>query len=164
MKKLMFAAAFAAGFAAMGDGIESANIVGYNTYNTDTARQPSFGACFVPTSGASSYKLGDLKPTDFDPDNDSIQLINPTTLASDAVYVYMSKEIADAAAEEDGEAPGAYDELIGWWDGVIGVGNDGGQANNVNVNPGDAFLGLFDSGNDITFNFPSSTAAVPSFE
>ena len=158
MKKLMFTAAVAAGLAAFGDGIESANIVGYGTYNTDELRQPSFGACFIPVNGASSYKLGDLKPTDLDPDNDTIQVINPTTLASDAVYVYMSKEVADAAALEDGEEAGAYDELIGWWDYVIGIGEDNAKADNVNVTPGAAFLGKFDSGNDITFNFPSSLA------
>ena len=151
MKKLMFAAAVAAGFIAMGDGIESANIVGYNTYNTDTARQPSFGACFVPTSGASSYKLGDLKPTDFSVDDDYLQIINPTTLGTDATYVYMSKEMADAAAIDDGGAAGDYDDLIGWWNPDIGVGADGASANNVEINVGQAFLGLFESGNDIGF-------------
>ena len=122
MKKIMFATVAAA--AITGFCVESANIVGYNTYQTDEARQPSFGACFIPVSGAATYKLGDLKPADFNVDDDMIQLINPTTLGTDARYVYMSKEVADAAAEADGEDPGAYDALVGWWDPVIGVGED----------------------------------------
>ena len=132
--------------------------MGYNTYNTSNLRKPSFGACFIPVGGGTTYKLGDLKPTDFDPDNDTIQLINPTTLGTDAAYVYFSKEIADAAAIDEGGEAGDYDELIGWWDAWIGVGEDGARADNVNVVPGAAFLGKFDSGNDITFNFPSSLA------
>ena len=159
MKKIMFGLAAAAAIAAF--GVESANIVGYNTYQTDEARQPSFGACFVPVSGASTYKLGDLKPADFDVDNDFIQIINPTTLASDAQYVYMSKEIADAAAEADGEEPGAYDALIGWWNPDIGVGEDGASADNVDINVGQAFLGLFDSGNDIGFLSSGEAPTVP---
>ena len=127
------------------------SVVGYNTYQTSNLRQPSFGACFIPVGGGSTYKLGDMKPTDFDPDNDTIQLINPTTLGTDAAYVYLSKEIADAAAIEEGGAAGDYDELIGWWDAWIGVGEDGANADNVSINVGTAFLGLFESGNDIGF-------------
>ena len=155
MRKLMIATA--ALCAAVGaSALESANIVGYTNFETDQLRQPSFGACFLPLSGADTYKLGDLIPTDFDVDNDMIQIINPATLGTLASYVYMSKEIADAAAEADGEQPGAYDSLIGWWDALEGVGTDGAEAGNVNVAAGAAFLGLFDSGNDITFNFPAS--------
>ncbi len=149
MKKLMFAAVAAAAGSLM--AIESANVVGYNTYQTSTLRQPSFGACFIPVGGGSSYKLGELKPADFDPDNDVIALINPTTLGTDAQYVYLSKEIADAAAIDEGGAAGDYDELIGWWDYLIGVGEDGAKADNVSINVGQAFLGLFESGNDIGF-------------
>ena len=155
MKKLMITGA-AALCAAVGFAIESQNIVGYTNFESEQLRQPSFGACFVPVSGASSYKLGDLVPTDFDVDNDMIQVINPTTLGTAAAYVYMSKDVADAAAEADGEQPGAYDELIGWWDAFEGVGTDGAEAGNVPVAAGAAFLGLFDSGNDITFNFPAA--------
>ena len=106
--------------------------------------------------GATSYKLKDLVPADFNVDEDTIQIINPSTLGTDAQYVYMSKEIADAAAEEDGEEPGAYDELIGWWDPVVGVGEDGASANDVDVAAGAAFLGLFKSGVNITFQFPAA--------
>ena len=151
MKKLMITTA--ALLAAVGvNAVESANIVGYTNFETEQLRQPSFGACFLPLSGASTYKLGDLIPTDFDVDNDSISIIDPTTLGTAAQYVYMSKEIADAAAVADGEPQGAYDELIGWWDYLAGgVGTDGAEAGNVNISVGQAFLGLFDSGNDISF-------------
>ena len=155
MKKLMFAVA--AAFCGTVFGLESANIVGYTEYKTEAKKKPSFGACFMPLDGSASYKLKDLKPTNFDPDADGIQVINPTTLGADYIYVYMSKEIADAAAEEEGELPGAYDELVGWWDYMKGgVGEDGASANDVDVAAGAAFLGLFESGNNITFNFPAA--------
>ena len=135
-------------------------VVGYIGKNTDALKQPSFGACFVPVDDAKTYKLATLVPTGFDPDMDQICLINPTTLGTDAQYVYMSKEIADAAAEEEGEEPGAFDFLIGWWDASIGVGEEGGEAGNVDVVPGAAFLGLFESLSDITFQFPSPIPSV----
>ena len=156
MKKLIFAAAAVAGMGAF--ALESANVVGYTEFATESKAKPSFGACFTPINGATTYKLKDLVPTDFDVDADAIQLINPTTLAADAQYVYMSKEIADAAAKEDGEEPGAYDELIGWWDPVIGVGEDGAAAGDTEIKVGQAFLGLFESGNDIKFQ---SSGSVP---
>ena len=164
MKKLMIAAAAALCATVGMANIESANIVGYTTYGTQAKRQPSFGASFLPMSGAKTYKLGDLKPADFDVDNDAIMVVNPSTLGTDAQYVYMSKEIADAAAEADGEEPGAYDELVGWWDAFIGVGEDGAKADDVEINVGQAFLGLFDSGNDIGFtssgDVPLTTTAI----
>jgi len=156
MKKLIFAAAAVAGMGAF--ALESANVVGYTEFATETKKQPSFGACFTPINGAMTYKLKDLVPTDFNVDEDMIQIINPTTLATDARYVYMSKEIADAAAEEDGEEPGAYDELIGWWDPVLGVGEDGAAAGDTEIKVGQAFLGLFKSGVDIKFQ---SSGSVP---
>ncbi len=150
MKKVMFGLAAAAAISAF--AIESANIVGYNTYNTDNAYQPSFGACFVPLSGGSTYKLGSIKPTNFDPDNDMIQLIDPTTLGRSAAYVYLSAEIAAAAEVEDGAEPGEYDGLIGWWDASTGPDLDEGiKADNVDIDVGQAFLGKFDSGNDVEF-------------
>ena len=154
MKNLIFAAAAVAGMGAF--ALESANVVGYTEFATETKMQPSFGACFMPLNGAMTYKLKDLVPTNFNVDDDMIQIINPETLGTDANYVYMSKEIADAAAEADGEAPGAYDELIGWWNPDVGVGEDGGSAADVDVLPGMAFLGLFESGNNITFKFPAA--------
>ena len=86
MKKLMIAAS-AALCATVGFGLESANVVGYTEFASATKKQPSFGACFMPLDGATSYKLKDLVPSDFDPDADVVQLINPSTLATDAQYV-----------------------------------------------------------------------------
>ena len=156
MKKLIFAAAAVAGMGAF--ALESANVVGYTEFTTETKKQPSFGACFTPINGEATYKLKELIPTDFDPDSDIVQLVNPTTLGTDAQYVYMSKEIADAAAEEDGEAPGAYDELVGWWDAGLGVGEDGAAVGETPIKVGQAFLGLFESGNNIKFQ---SSGSVP---
>jgi hypothetical protein len=120
--------------------------------STDAKKKPFF-ANYLPKT----IKLGAIVPENFDPDADGIQVINPTTLGADYIYVYMSKEIADAAAEEEGELPGAYDELVGWWDYMKGgVGEDGASANDVDVAAGAAFLGLFESGNNITFNFPAA--------
>ena len=122
MKKLIFAAAAVAGMGAF--ALESANVVGYTEYKTETKKQPSFGACFMPLDGSASYKLKDLVPSNFDADNDMIQVINPSTLATDATYVYFSKEFADAAASEEGEPAGAFDELIGWWNPSYDIGDE----------------------------------------
>ena len=51
MKKLMFAAAVAAGLVAIGDGIESSNIVGYNTV-TINKEYTILGIPFTGTTGA----------------------------------------------------------------------------------------------------------------
>ena len=53
MKKLMFAAAVAAGFVAFGDGIESANTVGYQTFTCQPNTWYLLGAQFESTSGSS---------------------------------------------------------------------------------------------------------------
>ena len=151
--------AFSPLFATVGfSAVTSANVVGYATKETEGLKQPSFGACFIPVGGGTTYKLKDLKPTGFDPDADMIQVINPTTLATDARYVYLGKEVADAIAEEEGVAAGTYDHLIGWWDPVIGVGEDGARKDDTPVLAGAAFLGLFESGNEISFVFPSPIA------
>ena len=51
MKKMMFAAAVAAGLAAFGDGIESSNTVGYNTV-TINKEYTILGIPFTGTTGA----------------------------------------------------------------------------------------------------------------
>ena len=51
MKKLMFAAAVAAGLVAIGEGIESANVVGYNTV-TINKEYTILGIPFTGTTGA----------------------------------------------------------------------------------------------------------------
>ncbi len=60
MKKLMFAAAVAAGLAAFGDGIESANTVGYNTLDwMAKSTYYMMGAQFETAAGA-SLKLSEI--------------------------------------------------------------------------------------------------------
>ena len=60
MKKLMFAAAVAAGLVAIGDGIESSNIVGYNTV-TINKQYTILGIPFTGTTG-SAMSIQDAVP------------------------------------------------------------------------------------------------------
>ena len=60
MKKLMFAAAVAAGLAAFGDGIESNNTVGYQTMDLTAGKQVMKGAMFI-TVGDSALSLQDIR-------------------------------------------------------------------------------------------------------
>ena len=61
MKKLMFAAAVAAGLAAFGDGgLESKNTVGYQTMDLTAGKQVMKGAMFI-TVGDSALSLQDIK-------------------------------------------------------------------------------------------------------
>jgi len=60
MKKLMFAAAVAAGLAAFGDGIESSNTVGYNTVTIDK-QYTILGIPFTGTTG-SAMSIQDAVP------------------------------------------------------------------------------------------------------
>ena len=81
MKKLMFAAAVAAGFAAFGEGIESANTVGYgqsDLRNGATMVTPQF----APMSG-NTISLDSLVPTGENlSDNVSLMLLDvPLTVA-----------------------------------------------------------------------------------
>ena len=71
MKKLMFAAAVAAGLAAFGEGIESANTVGY----AGSALDEDYGAVMIapqfitPGSAADTISLGSIIPIG-DPNSD----------------------------------------------------------------------------------------------
>jgi len=63
MKKVMFAAAVAAGLVAFGDGIESANVVGYvEKAKVSGYNFACYGSMFVKP-GTTSYSLADLKIT-----------------------------------------------------------------------------------------------------
>ena len=130
--------------------------MGYNNKVTDGTKYPVFGASFLPISGSATYKLGSLVPSNSSVDDDWIQVINSTTLNADKVYRYLDKETADYIAEEEGAAAGTYDDLIGWWNCAYEIGDADGDADGVEVKSGDGFLGLFESKNEITFNFPSS--------
>ena len=100
--------------------------------------------------------LGWIVPNGASADDDWIQVINSVTLDADKMYHYVDKATADYIAIDNGGEAGDCDDLIGWWDGDLDIGEDGGSADTVSVNPGDGFLGFFESGEAITFNFPSS--------
>ena len=97
MKKVMFAAAVAAGLVAFGDGIESANTVGYQEKDLNFGDNDFVIQTFLPMGmTASTTKLGDISVTDdWDPTSDFI-----ATLASsgdlDTGYTYLIKDYAEA--------------------------------------------------------------------
>ena len=119
---------------------------------------PSMGGTFVPVNGASTYTLDSVKVTDMDPDMDCLQVLDPETTMATALYTYLSKELADALAEDDGEPAGAYDELVGWWD-MGYAGEEGYYRGDEEIEVGQGFLGLFMSGSDVAFTYAGS---VPS--
>ena len=108
MKKLMFAAAVAAGLAAFGDGIESANTVGFKTTSTGTDLYLTGGMCFV-TCGSTdgTFRLGDLKLEGSTWGSDWIQFIDPTTSIFDptksVTYYSAAEAISDGGTADDAE-------------------------------------------------------------
>ena len=143
------------------------SVVGYHGRATETVKYPFFGGTFVPVSGAETYSINDIKPSgNINGDEDTIQLVNPLTLGTLAQYKYCSLEFARWCASEDGEEEDAYDFWVGWYKAIPGLsfGDDKFRAVGVTVNPGDAFLGLFNSGENIKFNFPGSLYEGPKDE
>ena len=140
-------------------------------------KQPLFGFTFTPVTGAATIKLGSVTVKGMEGGLDTIQVINPTTLGTTAQYTYYSdaQARAEAAEEAEGET-GATEgeeyeevynevyaelaELVGWWNGALGVTS----ADNVVVNPGDAFLVLSPAANALTFNFKSVLDLTPVVE
>ena len=113
MKKLMFAAAVAAGFAVF--GVESSNVVGYMSINDNGNHNPGVGGLFVPVSG-STYKLSSLTVSadgDFmTPGTEYLQMLNPNGSAVTARYTYVSEDFLKDEFEDDWED---YKGAIGWW-------------------------------------------------
>ena len=66
MKKLMFAAAVAAGLVAFGDGIESANTVGYSSIAVTANTWYMAGVQFTDTATGASISLNDFVKGDFE--------------------------------------------------------------------------------------------------
>ena len=66
MKKLMFAAAVAAGLAAFGEGIESANTVGYSTTAVAADTWYMAGVQFTDTATGTGISLNDFMKGDFE--------------------------------------------------------------------------------------------------
>ena len=107
MKKLMFAAAVAAGLVAFGDGIESANTFGY----TQVPRYSTFtfaGSMFADV-GQAYYTLNNVKITNVaDDGSDFIQFFKPgtTTLDKDQSYYFDGEDWCykyDASATSGGD-------------------------------------------------------------
>ena len=138
--------------------VVSSDIVGYNNNVTDGSKYPVFGASFLPVNGATTYKLGNLVPSNASTDDDWIQVINSTTLDADNMYHYLDKATADYIAVDNGGKAGDCDDLIGWWDGAYDIGEEEGFADNVTIENGTGFLGFFESGNEISFQ---SSGKVP---
>lgn len=108
MKKVMFGLAAAAAIVAFGDGLESANVVGYKTTNTGANPYITGGMCFVTTGSADgTFRLGDLKLEGSTWGSDWIQFINPLTSAVDstknATYYSAAEAIADGGTADDAE-------------------------------------------------------------
>ena len=124
MKKLMFAAAVAAGLAAFGDGIESSNSVGYNIVDFSGKTMVCVGVPFNST-GATTFKLGDFTAEGFDAGSDTIQTIDPDTADGVDFYVYLDAATYGAA-------------LAGWWTDDLSE-----SVNDTEFDVGTGFLGAF---------------------
>ena len=124
MKKVMFAAAVAAGLVAFGDGIESANTVGYNDADFSGKTMVCVGVPFT-TVGATTFKLGDLTAEGFDAGSDLLQTIDPDTADGVDFYVYLDAATYGAS-------------LAGWWDADLTE-----QFNDLEFDVGTGFLGAF---------------------
>ena len=138
MKKLMFAAAVAAGLVAFGDGIESANTVGYQ--NKDARAKNVVLISTFYSIGTQGIDINSIVPVGDDVDgggNTNIQILdnlNKTT----ASYIWLTE---DEWGVEDGD---------GWYaDDMETKIQDG----DVTFAPGDGFL--FQSPNAITVTFPA---------
>ena len=133
MKKLMFAAAVAAGLVAFGDGIESANTVGYTQFNLTGGKQDIAGTPFVSTGG-SSFSIQDLtlsNPTDA---ADWIKVYNPLTGRYEKAIYF--DEIYETLESEDPMGSG--------W------GDDEGTVVSTTIDPGQGFWMYSDKNTTVT--------------
>ena len=97
MKKVMFAAAVAAGLVAFGDGLESANTVGYMEKELAFGLNDFVVQTFLPMGmTVSTTKLGDISVTDdWDPTGDYIATLQASGDV-DTGYTYLIKDFAEA--------------------------------------------------------------------
>ncbi len=125
MKKLMFAAALAAGLVAFGDGLESQNTVGYSSTSVAANTWYMAGVQFTDTATGTSISLQDFMKGDFEATSfwDDDVALAPTVQIYGAggytAYYYFS------------DATSGSDEVTAWADG-------GGDAVSVTLNPGQA--------------------------
>ena len=144
MKKVMFAAAIAAGFIAMGDGIESANTVGYQEKELNYGVNDFVVQTFLPMDKTvATTKLGDIAVTDdWDPTSDFISTLKATG-DNDVGYTYLIKDYAELLG---GDVAGWYlaDEVN---DGDVSVS---GVQNDVVISAGQGFLIYQNTGATVT--------------
>ena len=145
MKKLMFAAAVAAGFAAFGTGIESANVVGYQEKDLTFGDNAFVIQTFLPMGKTvSTTKLGDISVSDdWDPTGDYIA----TLLSSgnnDVNYTYLIQDYAEALGGT----------VAGWYlaeDVDNGDVSESGVQDNVVLPFAQGFLAFNNSGAKLRF-------------
>ena len=125
-----------------------------------------FGFTFMPVGGGDTVLLGSVKALGMNGGRDTVQVINPETLAPDAQYTYYSDEQARAEAMEEAEGdPEAFEEvyeelkeLVGWWvAGALGRTS----ASEVVVKAGQGFLGYSPEKNNLTFSFKGALDLTP---
>ena len=129
-KKMIAMAGALACAAVVADGIESANVVGYVNRAT-TQESASLGGMFVSV-GASTWKLGDVKLTNATMD-DVIQFLEWDNASTDVSAYYYNGHWYDYDTD---------DEL-----------------DDQPLQAGTAFLCLFTSGNNISFEFAGEVAS-----
>ena len=125
MKKLMFAAAVAAGLVAFGDGIESANTVGYSSVDVAANTWYMAGVQFTDTATGTSISLQDFVKGDFEGKvfwDDEMSIAPTVQIYGPSGYTayYYFVDAADGA-----------DEVTAWADA-------GGDVVNVTLTPGQA--------------------------
>ena len=140
--------------------ITSANIVGYQGLKTNSQLSPSIGWTFLPMNLENGYVLlKDVVAKDMDPDIDCLQVLDPSSTLATGMYSYFSQELADEMSIGDYGVPGMYDELVGWWDAGMAGEPDNYRGERI-VKAGEAFLGLFGSYGNVTFNLPDPTNLI----
>ena len=116
MKKLMFAAAVAAGLVAFGDGIESANTVGYSSTAVAANTWYMAGVQFTDTATGTGISLQDFVKGDFEAKvfwDDEIAIAPQVQIygASGYTAYYYFNDAADGADEVTAWANGDGDAV-----------------------------------------------------
>lgn len=125
MKKLMFAAAVAAGLAAFGDGLESANTVGYSSTAVAANTWYMAGVQFTDTATGTGISLQDFVKGDFE----AKTFWDDETAIAPQVQIYGASGYTTYYYFDD--AASGSDEITAWADG-------GGDAVDVTLAPGSA--------------------------
>ncbi len=154
MKKVMFAAAVAAGLVAFGDGIESMNTVGYLTYESGTGIE-NIGAAVAPINAAGEWTcVSNVYDTTATAD-DVVMFLNPNVFDLDA-YQFLGYTAGGASAgwvytTSDPNTGDPIDEMVASF--TLGKGQV------TYCQPGDGFSGFTTAG-----QVESGTSATVAFE